>query len=80
MATMPPMRSTCRPRTGPSPVCCIHEVSEWLNGQGANTVGFGKGGTLDLAGAKVTMVNAVHSASIDFAGKGRCRGDRPQDS
>jgi L-ascorbate metabolism protein UlaG (beta-lactamase superfamily) len=48
-------------------VHCIHEVSEWLKGQGAQTVGFGKGGTLDLGGAKVTMVNAVHSASIDFA-------------
>jgi L-ascorbate metabolism protein UlaG (beta-lactamase superfamily) len=46
----------------------IHEVSEWLNGQGVATVGFGKGGTLMLGGAKVTMVNAVHSASIDFAG------------
>ena len=52
-------------------VCCIHEVSEWLNAQGAcETVGFGKGGTLALNGAKVTMVNATHSASIDFAGKG----------
>ncbi len=52
-----------------APVCCIHEVAEWLKGQGAKTTGFGKGGTLDLAGAKVTMVNAVHSASIDFTGK-----------
>ena len=33
-------------------------------------VGFGKGGTLHLNGAKVTMVHAVHSASIDFTGKG----------
>ncbi|MCU0829198.1 MAG: metal-dependent hydrolase [Tabrizicola sp.] len=51
-------------------VHCIHEVSEWLNGQGVQTVGFGKGGTLHLNGAKVTMVNAVHSASIDFTGQG----------
>ena len=51
-------------------VHCIHEVSEWLNGQGCETVGFGKGGTLHLNGAKVTMVHAVHSASIDFTGKG----------
>jgi L-ascorbate metabolism protein UlaG (beta-lactamase superfamily) len=51
------------------PVCCIHELSEWLNARGGcKTIGFGKGGTLDLNGARVTMVNAVHSASIDFAG------------
>lgn len=52
------------------PVACIHELSEWLNGQGTKTIGFGKGGTLDLNGAKVTMVNATHSASIDFGDKG----------
>lgn len=51
-------------------VHCIHELSEWLNSQGCETVGFGKGGTLVLNGAKVTMVHAVHSASIDFTGKG----------
>jgi len=52
------------------PVACIHELSEWLNGQGVQTIGFGKGGTLDLGGARVTMVNATHSASIDFGDKG----------
>jgi L-ascorbate metabolism protein UlaG (beta-lactamase superfamily) len=36
----------------------------------AETVGFGKGGTLTLGGTKVTMVNAVHSASIDFGDRG----------
>ena len=51
-------------------VHCIHELSTWLSGQGTETVGFGKGGTLNLGGAKVTMVNAVHSASIDFGDKG----------
>ncbi len=51
------------------PVACIHELSEWLNAQGGvQTLGFGKGGTLALNGAKVTMVNATHSASIDFGG------------
>lgn len=52
------------------PVACIHEVATWLGGQGADTIGFGKGGTLDLGGAKVTMVNATHSASIDFGDQG----------
>lgn len=51
-------------------VACIHEVAEWLGKQGVQTLGFGKGGTLDLGGVKVTMVNAVHSASIDFTGEG----------
>ena len=52
-------------------VHCIHELSEWINAEGlAETVGFGKGGTLTLGGARVTMVNAVHSSSIDFTGKG----------
>jgi len=51
-------------------VVCIHEVSEWLNGKGLQTLGFGKGGTVDLNGARVTMVNACHSASIDFTGEG----------
>ncbi|PVA06854.1 metal-dependent hydrolase [Thalassorhabdomicrobium marinisediminis] len=45
------------------PIACIHEIAEiWGDG----TLGFGKGGTLDLNGAKVTMVNATHSSSLDF--------------
>ena len=51
-----------------APLVCIHEMSEWLSAKGAQTIGFGKGGTVDLAGARVTMVNATHSASIDFQG------------
>ncbi len=51
------------------PLACIHEVSEWLNTQGdVQTIGFGKGGTVTLGGARVTMVNATHSASVDFQG------------
>lgn len=52
-----------------APVVCIHELSHWLNGKGVANIGFGKGGTVDLGGAKVTMVNATHSASIDFEGQ-----------
>ncbi len=53
------------------PVACIHEVSEWLNAMGGvQTIGFGKGGTITLNDARVTMVNATHSASIDFTGQG----------
>ena len=51
------------------PIAGIHEIAEWLGQtEGVATIGFGKGGTIDLAGAKVTMVNAVHSSSFDFQG------------
>ncbi len=50
------------------PIYCIHELSIILGTEGVETVGFGKGGTVDLGGIKVTMVNATHSASIDYKG------------
>lgn len=50
------------------PIACIHELSEIFGAKGAEALGFGKGGTVDLNGAKVTMVNACHSSSIDFDG------------
>lgn len=50
------------------PIACIHELSEILAAEGAETLGFGKGGTVDLNGAKVTMVPASHSSSIDWKG------------
>ncbi|OOY14573.1 metal-dependent hydrolase [Thioclava sp. DLFJ4-1] len=50
------------------PIYCIHELSIILGAEGAETVGLGKGGTVDVGGAKVTMVNATHSASIDYKG------------
>ncbi|MHA3978896.1 metal-dependent hydrolase [Halovulum sp. GXIMD14794] len=50
------------------PVACIHELSNWLGQKdGVETVGFGKGGTISLGDVQVTMVNAVHSSSVDFA-------------
>ncbi|SPH17313.1 hypothetical protein DEA8626_00831 [Defluviimonas aquaemixtae] len=50
------------------PIACIHELSAIFGSQGAEVIGFGKGGTITLGGAKVTMVNACHSSSIDSAG------------
>lgn len=51
------------------PILCIHELSDyWTATEGVETVGFGKGGTITLGDVKVTMVNASHSSSIDFAG------------
>ncbi|MES2144448.1 MAG: metal-dependent hydrolase [Pseudomonadota bacterium] len=50
-------------------VYCIHELAEWLGAaKSVDAVGFGKGGTITLGGVNVTMVNATHSASIDFQG------------
>lgn len=48
------------------PVYCIHELSNWLAGQGVEVTGFGKGGTVKIGDVSVSMVTAVHSSSIDF--------------
>ena len=50
------------------PIACIHELSDILAADGAKTIGFGKGGTIEAGGARVSMVNACHSASIDYKG------------
>ena len=42
-------------------------VGSWITHQGVEGVGYNKGGTVDLGGAKVTMVNASHSSSIEGA-------------
>lgn len=49
-------------------IVCIHELAEIFDTEGVKTLGFGKGGTVDLGGAKVTMVNACHSSSLDYKG------------
>lgn len=54
------------------PIACIHELSILLGNGGAETIGFGKGGTIRFGGVAISMVNAVHSSSIDF------RDDGPQ--
>jgi len=40
-------------------------MSWWEKRHGVQAVGFNKGGTVDLGGAKVTMVNATHSSSVE---------------
>lgn len=39
-------------------------MSHWGESEQIETVGFNKGGTVDLGGVAVTMVNAVHSSSF----------------
>lgn len=47
------------------PLVGIYDLVAWIGGrEGIETVGFNKGGTVDLGGAKVTMVNACHSSTI----------------
>ena len=47
-----------------APVATYVELAAWIESQGvSDTVGFGKGGAIDLAGVHVTMTNAVHSSS-----------------
>lgn len=52
-------------RARPEAVVGNWELSEWLAGQGvAATIGMNKGGTVEVAGARVTMVHADHSCGI----------------
>ena len=53
------------------PVAGIYDLMQfWEGEQGITTVGFNKGGTVDLGGAQVTMVNAVHSSSLGHGAEG----------
>ncbi|WP_347267988.1 metal-dependent hydrolase [Paracoccus sp. (in: a-proteobacteria)] len=50
------------------PVVGIYDlISTWTTHEGIEGIGFNKGGTVDLGGAKVTMVNAAHSSSLEGA-------------
>lgn len=58
-------------------VVCIHEAALWYSKQGVDTcVGMNKGGTVQVAGIRVTMTHAVHSSSFDD-GDGRSYGGDP---
>ena len=46
------------------PIACIAELGDIWETAGCKTIGFNKGGTVDLGGAKVTLVNACHSSSV----------------
>jgi L-ascorbate metabolism protein UlaG (beta-lactamase superfamily) len=53
-----------------APVVAIHELSVILARQGApQVIGMNKGGTLAVAGCKVTMTQAVHSSAVEEGGK-----------
>ncbi|HJR45360.1 MAG TPA: metal-dependent hydrolase [Actinomycetota bacterium] len=47
-------------------VFTINEIAGWLGSKGVeNVVGFNKGGTVEAAGCKVHMTQAIHSGGID---------------
>ena len=51
------------------PVAGIYDLTEYLKAtQKVSVISFNKGGTVDATGAKVTMVNACHSLSVEGAG------------
>ena len=59
-----------------APVVAIHELSVILARQGApEVIGMNKGGTLNVAGCKVTMTQAVHSSAVDEGGELIAAGD-----
>ena len=50
------------------PVVGMFDLMEWwAETEGIETLGFNKGGTVRLGEVAVTMVNAVHSSSLDMA-------------
>jgi len=50
-------------------VVAIWEITTWLGTKGVQNVEpMNKGGTIDVAGLRVTMTDAVHSSSIDDSG------------
>lgn len=47
------------------PLVGIYDLTSWFESKdGIATIGFNKGGTVDLGGAKVTLVNACHSSTL----------------
>lgn len=62
-------------RTGAT-VIGIHEVSLYMKGHGiANAVGMNKGGTLQVTGVSITMVDALHSSGVDIESGVVCGGE-----
>jgi L-ascorbate metabolism protein UlaG (beta-lactamase superfamily) len=59
-----------------APVVAIHELSVILARQGApQVIGMNKGGTLAIAGCKVTMTHAIHSSAVEEGGQLIAAGD-----
>jgi L-ascorbate metabolism protein UlaG (beta-lactamase superfamily) len=47
-------------------VAAIVELAGWLGSKGVeNTIGFNKGGTIDVDGIRVSMTHAIHSSGVE---------------
>jgi L-ascorbate metabolism protein UlaG (beta-lactamase superfamily) len=47
-------------------VAAMVELAGWLESKGVeNTIGFNKGGTINVDGIKVSMTHAIHSSSVE---------------
>ena len=52
-------------------VAAMVELAGWLQSKGVeNTIGFNKGGTINVDGIKVSMTHAIHSGSTEDGGYG----------
>jgi L-ascorbate metabolism protein UlaG (beta-lactamase superfamily) len=57
-------------------VVAIFDLTSWLESKGIeNTLGMNKGGTVELAGVKITLTHAVHSSSFMEGGLSLDLGD-----
>ena len=53
-----------------APVVAVFELANYFQGKGLkDVIGMGVGGTVDVKGLKISMVNAVHTSSIEEEGK-----------
>jgi L-ascorbate metabolism protein UlaG (beta-lactamase superfamily) len=53
-----------------APVLAVYEVAMWFASKGvANVIPMGKGGTTRVGDVEVTLVQAIHSSSMDDGGK-----------
>ena len=53
-----------------APVVAVFELANYFQGKGLkDVIGMGVGGTVDVKGLKISMVNAVHTSSIEEDGK-----------
>jgi L-ascorbate metabolism protein UlaG (beta-lactamase superfamily) len=53
-------------------IACQYDLAPWLEGKGIagdRIIGFNKGGTVEVAGIKATMTNALHSSTINEDGR-----------
>ena len=53
-------------KTNKAVLVCNHEHSVYLSQLGLETIGMNMGGTIEVSGIKITMVNAIHSSDMDF--------------